>query len=407
MRAYERFLKYVMYDTMSLEGRETVPSTPGQKAFAEVLASELREFGIEDVRLDDKGYIYGSIPSNIEKEVPVIGFIAHVDTSDAHPSPAKAPRIIEKYDGRILELAPGVVLNPAIDSNLQNAIGCDIIVTDGTTLLGGDDKAGVAEIMTALEYITSHPQFRHGKIAFSFTPDEEIGTSQDHFDVKAFGADFAYTVDGADFGDIEYENFYGASAKVTVRGVSTHPGEAKDKMKNASLIAMEFDALLPPWQRPEHTENYDGFYHLLRIAGDCENCQMAYLVREHDNAKYEEKKAYMEKAAMLLNEKHGAGTVLLEIEDGYRNMAEMVRPHMHLIEFAKAAIAECDVTPRVPAIRGGTDGSELSYKGVPCPNLGTGSFNHHSLTEVANIDHMDQCAQVLLKIMAKYAEFEK
>lgn len=407
MRAYERFLKYVMYDTTSLEGRETVPSTPGQKVFAQVLVSELEALGIEDVRLDDKGYIYGSIPSNIEKEVPMIGFIAHMDTSDAHPSPASTPRIIENYDGSILELAPGVVLDPADDHNLQSAIGCDIIVTDGTTLLGGDDKAGVAEIMTALEYITSHPQFSHGKIAFSFTPDEEIGTSQDHFDVAAFGADFAYTVDGADFGDVEYENFYGATAKVTVKGVSTHPGEAKDKMKNASLIAMEFDALLPSWQRPEHTEHYDGFYHLLRIAGDCENCQMAYLVREHDYDKYEEKKAFLEKAAALLNEKYGEGTVTLEIEDGYRNMAEMVRPHMHLIDFAKEAIAACGTVPRVPAIRGGTDGSELSYKGVPCPNLGTGSFNHHSLSEVANIDHMDQCSEVLLKIIAKYAEFEK
>lgn len=407
MRPYERFLNYVMFDTMSLEGQTTVPSTPGQRTLAEALVSELRGFGIEDVRLDDKGYIYGSVPSNIEKEVPVIGFIAHVDTSDAHFSPKVRPRIIKGYDGSRIELAPGVVLDSTTDANLQNAVGCDIIVTDGTTLLGGDDKAGVAEIITALEYMAEHPDFKHGKIAFSFTPDEEIGTSQDNFDVPAFGAEFAYTVDGADFGDIEYENFYGASLTVDIIGVSTHPGEAKDKMKNASLIAMEFDALLPPWERPEHTQGYEGFYHLMHISGDCEHCQMNYIIREHDYERYQQRKTMVLQAAEMLNGRYGEGTVNADVKDGYRNMAEMVRPHMHLIDFAKDAIAECGVTPRVPAIRGGTDGSELSYKGVPCPNLGTGSFNHHSLTEVANIDHMDQCAEVILKIISRYAEFEK
>lgn len=406
MRPYERFLNYVMFDTMSLEGQTTVPSTPGQRTLAEALVSELRGFGIEDVRLDDKGYIYGSVPSNIEKEVPVIGFIAHVDTSDAHASPKVRPRIIKAYDGSRIELAPDVVLDSATDANLQNAIGCDIIVTDGTTLLGGDDKAGVAEIITALEYMAEHQDFKHGKIAFSFTPDEEIGTSQDNFDVPAFGADFAYTVDGADFGDIEYENFYGASLTVDIKGVSTHPGEAKDKMKNASLIAMEFDALLPPWERPEHTQDYEGFYHLMHISGDCGHCQMNYIIREHDYEKYQQRKAMVLQAAETLNRRYGEGTVNAEVKDGYRNMAEMVCPHMHLIDFAKEAIAQCGVTPRVPAIRGGTDGSELSYKGVPCPNLGTGSFNHHSLTEVANIDHMDQCTEVILKIISRYAEFE-
>ena len=333
MRPYERFLNYVMFDTMSLEGQTTVPSTPGQRTLAEALVSELRGFGIEDVRLDDKGYIYGSVPSNIEKEVPVIGFIAHVDTSDAHPSPSKAPRIIENYDGSQIELAPGVLLDSANDSNLQNAIG-------------------------------------------------------------------------ADFGDIEYENFYGASLTVDIKGVSTHPGEAKDKMKNASLIAMEFDALLPPWERPEHTQDYEGFYHLMHISGDCGHCQMNYIIREHDYEKYQQRKTMALQGAEILNQRYGEGTVSAEVKDGYRNMAEMVRPHMHLIDFAKEAIAQCGVTPRVPAIRGGTDGSELSYKGVPCPNLGTGSFNHHSLTEVANIDHMDQCTEVILKIISRYAEFE-
>lgn len=407
MRTYERFLNYVMFDTMSLEGQTTVPSTPGQRILAESLAAEIKSFGIEDVRLDDKGYVYGSIPSNIEKKVPVIGFIAHVDTSDAHPSPKKEPRIIKKYDGSVIELAPGVTLDPETDHNLKNAVGCDIIVTDGTTLLGGDDKAGVAEIVTALEYLATHPEFKHGKVAFSFTPDEEIGSSQDHFDVAAFGAEFAYTVDGTDFGDIEYENFYGASAVIDIKGVATHPGEAKDKMKNASLIAMEFDALLPPWERPEHTQDYEGFYHLMHINGDCETCKMSYIIREHDYEKYQARKAFMKRAAETINARYGQGTVTAEIKDGYRNMAEMVRPHMHLIDFAKDAIAACGVTPRVPAIRGGTDGSELSYKGVPCPNLGTGSFNHHAVTEVANIDHMDQCTEVILRIISRYAELEK
>jgi len=406
MRTVERFLKYVMYDTMSDENSKSVPSTPGQMVLARALADEIKGLGIEDVRLDEKGYIYGSVPSNIEKEVPVIGFIAHMDTADTYPSPKTAPRIIENYDGSVIRLSSGTELDPAADANLRNSIGCSLIVTDGTTLLGGDDKAGAAEIVTALEYLTQHPELKHGKIAFSFTPDEEIGTSQDHFDVAAFGARFAYTVDGADFGDIEYENFNAASAVIDIKGVSTHPGEAKDKMKNASLIAMEFDGLLPPWERPEHTEDYEGFYHLISIEGDCDHCRLRYIIREHDFDKFAERKETVKRAADLLNARYGAGTVNAEIKDGYRNMAEMVRPHMHLIDLAKDAIADCGVTPRVPAIRGGTDGSILSFRGVPCPNLGTGSWNHHSVTEIANIDHMEQCTQVILGIIARYAGFE-
>lgn len=407
MRPYERFLKYVMFDTMSDESSQSVPSTPGQKILGQALVDEIKGFGIEDVYMDEKGYVYGSVPSNIEKEVPVIGFIAHVDTSDAHPSPKAEPRIIEKYDGSVIQLAAGPVLDPAADANLQRAVGCDLIVTDGTTLLGGDDKAGVAEIVTALEYMAEHPEFKHGRVAFSFTPDEEIGTSQDNFDVQAFGARFAYTVDGADFGDIEYENFNAASAVIEIKGVTTHPGEAKDKMKNASLIAMEFDSLLPPWERPEHTADYEGFYHLLRIEGDCEHCRLGYIIREHDFDKFAARKETVRRAADMLNARYGEGTVTAEIKDSYRNMSEMVRPHMHLIDFAKAAIEECGAVPRVPAIRGGTDGSQLSFKGVPCPNLGTGSWNHHSVSEVANIDHMDKCTEAIIRIIGKYAESEK
>ena len=404
MKLQERFLKYVMMNTQSLEGTGTVPSTPGQKDFAQALVDELKDFGIADVRLDDMGYIYGSIPSNLDKSVPTIGFIAHMDTADAHPSPVKMPRVIENYDGGVITLESGAVLDPKTDGNLRNAKGCSLIVTDGTTLLGGDDKAGVAEIMTALEYLTAHPGTKHGKIAFSFTPDEEIGTSQDNFNVEAFGAEFAYTVDGADLGDIEYENFNGASAKITVQGVETHPGEAKDKMKNAMLIAMEFNAMLPPFERPEHTENYEGFYHLMHMDGDCSTATLRYIIREHDAEKFAKRKDTVRKAAELLNFKYGDGTVTAEVTDGYRNMTEMVRPHMHLIDYAKEAIAELGITPRVPAIRGGTDGAELSFKGVPCPNLGTGSWNHHSVTEVANIDHMEKTAELILAIIGKYAE---
>ncbi len=403
MNLQERFLQYVMFDTQSSEETGTVPSTPGQRVFSEALAEELRGFGIADVRLDDMGYLYGSIPSNVDKPVPTIGFIAHVDTADAHPSPKKTPRIIASYDGGVITLESGAVLNPATDENLRRAQGCNLIVTDGFTLLGGDDKAGVAEIVTALEYLAQHPEVQHGKIAFSFTPDEEIGTSQDHFRVEEFGADFAYTVDGADFGDIEYENFNGASAVVTVQGVETHPGEAKNKMQNAVTIAMEFDRMLPVWERPEHTEDYEGFYHLMHMQGDCSTCTLRYLIREHDCQKFAKRKETIHKMAELLNFKYGAGTVQAEVKDGYRNMSEMVAPHMHLIDYAKEAISELGVEPRVPAIRGGTDGAELSFKGVPCPNLGTASWNHHSVTEVANVDHMEQTVQLILKIIEKYA----
>ena len=404
----DKFLRYVAVDTQSAEGAETVPSTEKQFALAKLLVEELKNIGAKDVSMSDHGYVYATIPATVETDGPVVGFLAHMDTSPDCSGENVHPQLIKNYDGKdiILNKNLGIHMCTADFPYLKNYVGMDLITTDGTTLLGGDDKAGVAEIITALEYMAEHQDFKHGKIAFSFTPDEEIGTSQDNFDVPAFGADFAYTVDGADFGDIEYENFYGASLTVDIKGVSTHPGEAKDKMKNASLIAMEFDALLPPWERPEHTQDYEGFYHLMHISGDCGHCQMNYIIREHDYEKYQQRKTMALQGAEILNQRYGEGTVSAEVKDGYRNMAEMVRPHMHLIDFAKEAIAQCGVTPRVPAIRGGTDGSELSYKGVPCPNLGTGSFNHHSLTEVANIDHMDQCTEVILKIISRYAEFE-
>ena len=400
----ERFLRYVMMDTQSREGSESVPSTRGQLVLARAIAEELEQVGINDVCLDDNGYLYGSLPANQDKEVPVIGFIAHMDTADAHPSPRKQPRIIENYDGSVICLESGVTLDPSVDGALRASVGCTLIVTDGTTLLGGDDKAGAAEIVTALEYLKAHPELKHGKIAFSFTPDEEIGASQDHFSVEEFGADFAYTIDGADFGDIEYENFNAASAVITVKGVETHPGEAKDKMKNAAQIAMEFNAMLPAWERPEHTEDYEGFYHLSHIEGGCGKCILRYIIREHDHKKYEQRKDLVRRAAEQLNFRYGEGAVSVELRDGYRNMAEKVRPHMHLIEYAKEGIRELGTEPRVPAIRGGTDGAELSFKGVPCPNLGTGSWNHHAVTETANLDHMVKCTQLIIKLAEKYGK---
>lgn len=409
MKAYERFLNYVMFDTTSSEDAGTVPSTPGQMTFAKALTGELKGLGIEDVRLDEKGYLYGSIPSNLGdgEDVPVIGFLAHLDTSDAHPSPSKPPQIIKDYDGSVISLESGVILNPADDENLRNGIGCDLIVTDGYSLLGGDDKAGVAEIVSAMEYLLGHPEIKHGKIAFSFTPDEEIGTGQDNFDVKAFGADFAYTLDGADFGGVDFENFNASTAEIKIQGVLTHPGTAKDKMKNASLIGMEFNSMLPPWQRPEHTENYEGFFHLSSVQGDCESCAMRYLIRELDREKFEEMKVLILKIAELLNMKYGNGTVNVEITDSYRNMAEKVRPHIHLIDFAVEAVKECGGEPLITPIRGGTDGAELSFKGVPCPNLGNGSFNHHSLNEVANIQSMEKCTEMIVKIAEKYGKYGK
>ena len=402
----ERFLDYVRWNTMSDENSQTVPSTPGQMDFAKYLAEELKAMGIEDVRLDEKGYIYGSIPSNVEKQVPVIGFLAHVDTSEAHPSVTKMPRVIENYDGGRITLESGMVLDPEKDESLSACSGQTLLVTDGYTLLGGDDKAGVAEIVTALEYLLHHPEVKHGKVAFSFTPDEEIGTSQDHFDVEAFGAQFAYTVDGGCFGGICYENFFAALAVVTVSGVATHPGDAKDKMKNASLIAMEFDHMLPPWERPEHTEGHDGFYHLETISGDCEHCRLQYLIRDHDRGIFTGRKENMQRAAQFLNARYGDGTVRVEITDGYRNMLEMIKPHMHVVNTACDAMRELGAEPEVIPTRGGTDGSELSYKGVPCPNLGTGTFNHHAVTEVASVEQMDKCTRLVIHILEKYAEQE-
>jgi len=404
MTLVERFLKYVTFDTQSDQYSSTVPSTSTQMDFAKVLLQEVKDLGIEDVHLSDHGYVYGSIPSNVKKaSVPTIGFIAHMDTADTFKGPSETPRIIKNYDGESFKLESGVIMNPNKDENLRRSKGCDLIVTNGYTLLGGDDKAGIAEIMTALEKLLTE-DIPHGKVAFAFTPDEEIGSGMEDFDINAFGAKYAYTLDGAGFGEIEYENFNAAGAKIEVKGVTTHPGEAKDKMINASLVAMEFDNMLPAWRRPEHTDGYDGFYHLLDVKGNCEHCEMNYIVREANRSKFEAMKEYMNTVADQLNEQYGEGTVKITIKAQYYNMAQLVEPHKHIVENAKKGIINLGGTPKSSLIRGGTDGASLTYMGVPCPNLGNGSFNHHGVTEFANIQQMEKCSDLVIEIVKAYAQ---
>ncbi|MBE5954916.1 MAG: peptidase T [Lachnospiraceae bacterium] len=404
MTLVERFLKYVTFDTQSDQYSGTVPSTSTQMDFAKVLLQEVKDLGIEDVHLSDHGYVYGSIPSNVKKtSVPTIGFIAHMDTADTFKGPSETPRIIKNYDGESFKLESGVIMNPNKDENLRRSKGCDLIVTNGYTLLGGDDKAGIAEIMTALEKLLTE-DIPHGKVAFAFTPDEEIGSGMEDFDINAFGAKYAYTLDGAGFGEIEYENFNAAAAKIEVKGVTTHPGEAKDKMINASLVAMEFDNMLPAWRRPEHTDGYDGFYHLLDVKGNCEHCEMNYIVREANRSKFEAMKEYMNTVADQLNEQYGEGTVTITIKAQYYNMAQLVEPHKHIVENAKKGIINLGGTPKSSLIRGGTDGASLTYMGVPCPNLGNGSFNHHGVTEFANIQQMEKCSDLVIEIVKAYVQ---
>ena len=411
-RAYERLLDYVMWGTQSDRNTKNVPSTPGQLLFSHHLVEEVKALGIQDVTLDALGYIYGLLPANGGKDhldvthVPTIGFLAHVDTAEAHPSVKKKPKIIHNYDGSVITLESGAKLDPDFDDRLLKLIGDDLIVTDGYTLLGGDDKAGIAEIMTALEFFMEHPEIPHGNIAFSFTPDEEIGESQTNFNVEAFRADFAYTVDGGQFGELDQENFNAASANITIKGITVHAGSAKNKMRNPAVVAMEFDQMLPAWERPEHTEGYEGYYHLEKMDANGEVAHMHYNIREFDTEQFQRRKETVCRIAEMLTDRYGAGTVTVEIKNGYRNMAEKLRPHLHLIEYAKEAIAEMGYEPIVNPSRGGTDGCELSYKGVPCPNMGTGNIAAHSVREVASVQKMDLCVELIIKLIKRYAFFE-
>ena len=387
----ERFLRYVQVETTSCEENSCCPSTPGQKALGEMLAREMLELGIRDARMDGHGYVYGTIPAKGDARKPAIGLIAHMDTSDAVPGATK-PRIIPDYDGGTIRLENGTEIS-GFDF-LPGLKGEELIVTAGDSVLGADDKAGVAEIMTLCERMMAPDAPDHGKICIAFTPDEEIGRGTDLFDVEGFGADFAYTVDGGALGELEYECFNAASCRVTVRGVNIHPGSAKDQMINASLVAMEFAGLLPPWERPEHTEGYEGFYHLTGMSGNEEGAELRYILRDHDLSRLEAKKAMMVTACEVLNRRYGAGTVTAELKDSYRNMREIVEKHPEILERAENAFIRNGVQPIVQPIRGGTDGARLSFMGLPCPNLSTGGYNFHGRRELIPVPAMEKMVNV-------------
>lgn len=402
MKVEERFLKYVTYHTTSDEESATVPSTSNQKIFGEVLVNEMKELGISDVGMDENGYIYGAIPASEGRENdPVIGFIAHMDTAPSMIGENIKPKIIKDYQGGdiVLNKEKNIIMKANEFLHLNQYIGQDIIVTDGTTLLGADDKAGIAEILTFAEYILEHKEFSHGKIAIGFTPDEEIGRGADHFNVQAFGAEYAYTVDGGQIGEIEYENFNAAGAKVKIHGVNIHPGEAKNKMKNSILIGMEFHQMLPFNENPAYTEGYEGFQHLSHFEGDEENSILDYIIRDHDMGKFEQKKTRFIKIAEYLNDKYGEGTIELIIKDSYYNMRKQIEPHMHIVEKAREAMLKAGIEPIVVPIRGGTDGSRLSYMGLPCPNLSTGGHNFHGRYEYIPVQSMEKMVLVLKEII--------
>ena len=390
----ERFLAYVGYETTSCEANECCPSTPNQMALARALVAEMQELGIADARVDEHGYVYGTIPAKGDHPVRV-GFIAHMDTSDAVKGPTH-PRMVKNYDGGAITLENGVVID-GFDF-LPGLKGQDLIVTDGTSVLGADDKAGVAEIMTLAARLMAPDAPEHCAVSIGFTPDEEIGRGADLFNVADFHADYAYTVDGGALGELEYENFNAAAAQVKVRGVNIHPGSAKNQMKNALLIGMEFNGMLPDWETPAHTEGYEGFYHLCEMQGDEELTTLTYILRDHDADKLEQKKETMRRIAAYLNQKWGEGTVEVTIKDSYRNMREMLEPHMEIVDKAKDAFEACGVTPIVQPIRGGTDGARLSYMGLLCPNLSTGGYNFHGRKELISVQAMEKMVDVLMEI---------
>ncbi|MDM8199703.1 MULTISPECIES: peptidase T [Allofournierella] len=405
MRAYERFLKYVTIYTTSDEESASHPTTARQFDLAHLLVEQLKELGVADAAVDEKCYVYGTLPATPGyEEKPALGFVSHMDTAPAAPGENVKPQVFENYDGGdVLFAGTGEYMTVEKFPELANWKGQTLITADGTTLLGADDKAGIAEIMTAVERIQKE-NIPHGKLCIGFTPDEEVGQGADFFDVDRFGAKFAYTVDGGDVGELEYQNFNAADAVVTVHGFSVHPGSAKDLMKNAQTIAMEFAAALPAEEVPEHTEGFEGFFHLCQMSGDVTTAKLHYIIRDHDGEKFAARKALMEEITARLNAEHGAGTVVLELKDSYYNMEEKVKPHFHLIENAEKAIREAGLEARIVPIRGGTDGARLSFMGLPCPNLGTGGFNFHGPCEYITAEKMDQSVQIILNIISIYAE---
>lgn len=400
MTVIERFLKYVTFDTQSDESTGVTPSTPKQMVFAQYLKTELEELGLKDISLDENGYLFATLPSNVDHEVPVVGFIAHMDTSPDMSGENVKPRIVEKYDGKDIPLCAeeNIILSPANFPELLDHVGEDLIVTDGHTLLGADDKAGIAEIVGAVAYLIAHPEIKHGDIRIGFNPDEEIGLGAHKFDVEKFGAKWAYTMDGGEVGELEFENFNAAAAKIRVKGRNVHPGYAKNKMINSLLVANEYASLLPADETPGTTEGYEGFYHLIGMEGEVENTVLSYIVRDHDREKFEARKQALLDYAAQLNEKYGEGTVTVELKDQYYNMRQQVEPLMHIIDIAFAAMQEAVVTPKVKAIRGGTDGAQLSFKGLPCPNIFAGGLNFHGRYEFVPVQSIEKAMNVVVKI---------
>ena len=400
MTVIERFLKYVSFDTQSDETTETTPSTSKQMVFAKYLQSELEDLGLEDISLDENGYLFATLPANVDRDIPTIGFIAHMDTSPDMSGKDVKPRIVADYQGQDIPLCEeeGIILSPNQFPELLDHIGEDLIVTDGHTLLGADDKAGIAEIVGAMAYLKEHPEIEHGKIRIGFNPDEEIGLGAHKFDVEKFGCKWAYTMDGGEVGELEFENFNAAAAKVEVKGLNVHPGYAKDKMVNSLLVANEFVSMLPANEVPAMTEGYEGFFHLIGMEGDVEHTTLSYIIRDHDREKFEARKALMQECAVKLNEKYGQGRVEVQIKDQYYNMRQQVEPLMHIIDLAFAAMKEAGVEPKVKAIRGGTDGAQLSFKGLPCPNIFAGGLNFHGRYEFVPIQSIEKAMKVVAKI---------
>ncbi|MEF9954271.1 MAG: peptidase T [Clostridium sp.] len=405
-KVLERFLKYVSFDTQSEEDIESIPSTEKQRFLAKYLFEELRNIGASNVRMSENSYIYATIPATTDKIIPALGFIAHMDTAPAMSGEHIKPRIVVNYDGSdiVLNEEKNIIMKVADFPYMTECTGQDLIVTDGTTLLGADDKAGVTEIMTMAEYLLNHPEIPHGEIQIGFTPDEEVGRGADLFDVSDFHAEVAFTVDGGALGELEYENFNAASGKVTVQGCGIHPGSAKGKMKNAILMGMEFQNLLPVFENPMYTEGYEGFFHLDEFEGNVELAHMEYIIRDHDRAKMEEKKKLFVQAADFMNQKYGEGTIQIQMKDSYYNMKEKIEPYMYLIDMAKEAMKSLDIQPIVLPIRGGTDGARLSYMGLPCPNLCTGGYNFHGKYEFIPVRSLEKISELLVEIVK---EFEK
>ena len=402
----ERFLNYTGFDTQSSESTGTTPSTAKQMVFAEYLKSELESLQLEDITLDERGYLFATLPANTSRALPTVGFIAHMDTSPDMSGKDVRPRIVRAYDGGdiVLNREMDIVLSPRQFPELLDHRGEDLVVTDGTTLLGADDKAGIAEIVSAIAYLQEHPEIEHGKVRIGFNPDEEIGEGAHHFDVALFGCDWAYTMDGGEVGELEFENFNAAAAKVTFKGRNVHPGYAKGKMVNSMLVANEFVGMLPKEETPEHTEGYEGFYHLVGFQGDVEQTTVSYIIRDHDRARFEKRKEDMQRWAAAVNERYGEGTATLDLRDQYYNMREKIEPVMHVIDIAFEAMKEAGVEPKVKAIRGGTDGAQLSFKGLPCPNIFAGGLNFHGRYEFVPVQSMQKAMNVVVKIIGLIAK---